>query len=90
MKYARWMEWSSKGRKMNEAYLTGEPFEIAKAPGSNVLPSHQRRGCAGYLRGKAAQGFTLCTHHASDAKPSRKDPAFAGWRQAGALYTPAA
>ena len=36
--------------KMNEAYLTGEPFEIAKTPGSEVLSGSINGGAALHIR----------------------------------------
>src|SRR5262249_46489399 len=36
--------------KMNEAYLTGEPFEISKAPGSDVMSGAVNGGTALVIR----------------------------------------
>ena len=54
--------------KMNEAYLTGEPFEIAKAPGIvGSFRRHQRRLHPRHSRGEAAHRFPLRADHAGDA-----------------------
>lgn len=78
--------------KMNEAYLTGEPFEIAKGPGSQVL--------SGAINGEAA--LDICTEKLPvDSRYARIMQVMQETQQKrprirrlgdklGALYTPAA
>jgi heavy metal translocating P-type ATPase len=77
---------------MNEAYLTGEPFEIRKAPGSSVI--------SGAVNGDSALTFTA-THRAVDSRYARIMAVMRESQQhqprlrrlgdqLGALYTPVA
>ena len=54
---------------MDEAYLTGEPYQISKTPGSTVISgADQRRVCHRHSYGQSCRRFTLCTHHEGNAR----------------------
>ena len=77
---------------MDEAYLTGEPYEISKTPGSTVI-SGAINGETLLLdsRGKTGGRFALRPHHESDARYGAAAPQLRRLGdQLGAWYTPLA
>ncbi len=67
---------------MNEAFLTGEPFEMQKAPGSQLISGALNGEAAlSDARGEAAGGFALRADHARDGGDAAAAAAIAKtWR----------
>lgn len=76
--------------RMNEAYLTGEPYEIRKAPGSAVISGAVNGGAALTIRATALAAdsryarIMQVMHEADDNRPPIRRMA----DRLGALYTP--
>jgi heavy metal translocating P-type ATPase len=78
--------------KMNEAYLTGEPFEIAKTPGSEVLSGSINGDAALHIRAEKLavdSRYARIMHVMQDAEQRRPRIRRLG-DKLGAWYTPLA
>lgn len=72
--------------KMNEAYLTGEPFEIEKAPGAQVLSGAVNGDIALYIRAEKLAKDSRYARIPGYAGRGRTATSYSeAWRQTGSL-----